>query len=105
MELADLLEQLSFFSLALLLDLALLASRKQLTGTIQQLPLPLADLNGMNGVISIDLLDRLEATDPLHGDKGLEFGTVSAARVYAWEPHSRGDTPYQRLRIGLVQKN
>ena len=47
LELADLLEQLSVLGLTLLLVLALLASRKQLTGTIQQLLLPLADLDGV----------------------------------------------------------
>ena len=100
MELADLLEQLSFLSLALLLDLALLASRKQLTGTIQQLRLPLADLNGMNGVISIDLLDRLEATDRLHGDSGLEFGTVGAALAHEWETPFQGRYPASEVNDG-----
>ena len=51
LELADLLEQLSFLGLALLLGRALLASRKQFTGTIQQLPLPLAHLDRMDGVV------------------------------------------------------
>ena len=49
----------------------------------------------MNGVISSDLLDRLAATDRLHGDPGLEFGAVSAAFAHRWEPLS-GAVP--RLR-------
>ena len=105
LELADLLEQLSFLGLALLLVLALLASRKQLTGTIQQLLLPLAYLDGVDRVISSDLLDCLAATDRLHGDSSLEFRTVSAALAHEWEPHFRGDTPPQRLTMGPVQKN
>ncbi len=63
----DLLEQLSFLDLPLVLILALLAAGQQLTGAIQKLPLPLAHLDGMDGVISGDLLDRLAATDRLHG--------------------------------------
>jgi hypothetical protein len=72
-------EQLSFLGLTLLLALALLASGKQFPGTIQQLPLPLADLDGINGVISGDLLGRLATTDRLQGDCGFEFGSVGAA--------------------------
>jgi hypothetical protein len=105
LEIADLLEQLSFFGLALLLDLALLASRKQLTGIIEQLLLPLAYLDGVDRVISSDLLDRLAATDRLHGDSSLEFRTVSAALAHEWEPHFRGGTPPQRLTMGPVKKN
>ena len=63
MELADLLAQLSFLGLALLFVLALLAWRKQLTGTIQQLLLPLTHLNRMDSRIGDDLLDRIGATD------------------------------------------
>ena len=55
---------------------------------IQQLPLPLAHLDGMDGVISGDLLDRLAATDRLHGDPGLELGAVGAALAHRWEPRS-----------------
>ena len=32
------------------------------------------------------LLDRLAATDRLHGDPGFELGAVSAALVHRWEP-------------------
>jgi len=42
-----------------------------------------------------DLLDRLAATDRLHGDPGLEHGTVGAALAHRWEPLS-GTVP--RLR-------
>ena len=105
LELADLLEQRSFFGLALLLVLALLASHKQLTGTIEQLLLPLAYLDGVDRVIRSDLLDRLAATDRLHSDSSLEFRTVSAALAHEWEPHFKGRTPPQRLTMGPVQKN
>ena len=92
-ELADLLEQLSFLGLALLLVLALLASRQQLTGIVQQILLPLTHLNRVDGVICGDLLDRLAATDRLHGDSGLEFGTVGAALAHEWEPPLQGWYP------------
>jgi hypothetical protein len=42
-----------------------------------------------------DLLDRLTATDRLHGDLGLELGTVGAALAHGWESLS-GAVP--RLR-------
>lgn len=100
MELADLLEQLSFLGLALLLVLALLASRKQLTGTVQQLLLPLTHLNRVDGVIGGDLLDRLAATDRLHGDSGLEFGTVGAALAHEWEPPFQGRYPASEVNDG-----
>ena len=89
------MEQLSFLGLALAAVLALLATGEQLTGAIQELPLPLAHLDGVNGVISGDLLDRLTTTDRLHGDPGLELGAVSAALAHWWEPRS-GAVP--RLR-------
>ena len=71
------------------------ANCSSITGTIQQLALPLAHLDRMDGVISGDLLDRLAATDRLHGDPGLELGTVGAALTHRWEPLS-GAVP--RLR-------
>jgi hypothetical protein len=46
-------------------------------------------------VVCGDLLDRLAATDRLHGDPGLELGTVGAALTHGWEPLS-GAVP--RLR-------
>ena len=100
MELADLLEQLSFLGLALLLVIALLASRKQLTGTAQQLLLPLTHLNRVDGVIGGDLLDRLAATDRLHDDSGLEFGTVGEALAHEWEPPFQGRYPASEVNDG-----
>ena len=58
----------------------------------------------MDGVVSGDLLDRLAATDRLHGDPGLELGTVGTALAHRWEPRS-GRSPPQRLTMGPVQKN
>ena len=84
LQLADLLEQLSLLGLTLLLVLALLAAGEQLAGAIQQLPLPLTDLDGVDGVIGGDLLDRLAATDRLHGDLGLELGAMGAALAHWW---------------------
>jgi hypothetical protein len=89
------LEQLSLLGLTVLLVLALLASGEQLAGAIQELSLPLAHLNRVNGVVSGDLLDRFAATDRLHGDPGLELGAVGAALAHRWEPLS-GAVP--RLR-------
>ena len=100
LQLADLLEQLSLLDLALLFDLVLLASRKQLTGTVQQLLLPLAHLNRVDGVIGGDLLDRLAATDRLHGDSGLEFGTVGAALAHEWETPFQGRYPASEVNDG-----
>ena len=81
-------EQLSLLDLNLFLVLALAAPCEQLTGTIQQLPLSLAHLDGMDGVISGDLLDPLAATDRLHGDPGLVLRAVGAALAHWWEPRS-----------------
>ena len=39
-------------------------------------------------MISGDLLDRLATTDRLHGDPGLELGTMGAALAHEWEPRS-----------------
>ena len=78
-----------------LLVLGLLAPDEQLAGSIEQLPLPLAHLDWMDGMVGGDLLDRLAATDRLHGDPGLELGTVGAALTHRWEPLS-GTVP--RLR-------
>jgi|LakMenE01Jun11ns_1017448.scaffolds.fasta_scaffold9784318_2 hypothetical protein len=55
----NLLEQLGLHGLAVLLVLALLAPREQLAGSVPQLPITLAHLDGADGVISGDLLDRL----------------------------------------------
>ena len=85
LELADLLEQLSLLGLALLLVLALLTPGEQIAGAIEQLPLPLAHLNRVVGMIGGDLLDRLAATDRLHGDPGIELGAMDAACAHRWE--------------------
>jgi len=77
LQLADLLEHLSLLGLNLFLVLALLAAGEHhLAGAIQHLPLPLAHLDGVYGVISCDLLDRLATADRLHGDPGLEVGVT-----------------------------
>lgn len=81
----DLLKQLRLLGLPLLLVLGLLAPGEQLAGTVQQLLLPLADLDRVDGVVGGDLLDRLAATDRLHGDPGLELGAVGAALAHRWE--------------------
>ncbi len=104
LQLPDLLEQLGLLGLAFLLALAVLAPGKQFTGAIQELPLPLAHLDRVNGVVGSDLLGRLAATDRLHGDSGLELGAVGAALAHRWGPRS-GGTPPQRLTMGPVQKN
>jgi len=95
LQLADLLEQLGLFGLAFLLVLALLASGEQHAGAIEKLPLPLAHLDRVDGVICGDFLDRLAATDRLHGDSGFELRAVGAALAHCWEPRS-GAVP--RLR-------
>ena len=95
LQLADLLEQLSLLDLALAGVLALFASGEQLAGAIEELPLPLAHLDRVDGVISGDFLDRLAATNRLHGDSSLELRAVGAALAHWWEPRS-GAVP--RLR-------
>ena len=89
------MEQLSLLGLPLVLVHGLLAPAEQLAGTVQQLALPLAHLDRVNGMAGGYLLDRLAATDRLHGDLGLELGTVGAALAHWWEPLS-GAVP--RLR-------
>ena len=42
----------------------------------------------MNDVVGGDLLVRLASTDRLHGDHGLELGTVDAPLALWWEPLS-----------------
>jgi len=88
LQLADLLEQLCLLGLSFVLVLALFAPGEQLAGSIKQLALLLAHLDRADGVIGSDLLDRLSATDRLHGDSALEFGTVGAALAHRWEPRS-----------------
>jgi len=91
----DLLEQLSLLGLSLLLVLALLAPGEQLAGAIEELPLPLAHLDRVDGMVSGNLLDRLAATDRLHGDPGLELRAVASALAHWWEPRS-GAVPLLR---------
>ena len=83
---------------ALFLELAdrlPLSPGEQLAGTAQQLTLPLAHLDWVDDVVSGDLLNRLTATDRLHGDSGFELRTVGAALTHLREPRS-GAVP--RLR-------
>ncbi len=92
--------------LALLLVLALLTAGEQLAGPIQKRQLPRAHLDGMSRVIGGDLLDRLAATDCLHGDPGLELGAMGQAFVCSSVGAPvRGRTPPQRLTIGPAQKS
>jgi hypothetical protein len=81
LEHADLLEQLSLFGPNLLLVLGFLVLRKQLAASVEQLPL---HLDHLNGVISGDLWGRFPAADLLHGNSGLEFGTVGASLAHGW---------------------
>jgi len=57
--------------------------------------LKVTDLDRVDGEVSGDLLDRLAATDRLHGDTGLELKAVGSALAHWWEPRS-GAVP--RLR-------
>ena len=91
----DLLEQLSLLGLSVLVVLTLLAPGEQLTSAIDELPLPLAHLDRVNGVIGSNRLNRLAATDRLHGDPRLELRAVGTALAHRWEPRS-GAVP--RLR-------
>lgn len=88
LKLSDLPEQISLLSLALVLGLSLLAPSEQLTGALQQLLPPLAHLDGVNGVVSGELLERLSATGRLHGEPGLELWTVGRALDHRWGPLS-----------------
>jgi hypothetical protein len=79
-----LLEKLGLLGLPFLLVLGFLAPGEQLAGAIQELLLPLAHLDRVNGVIDRDLLDRLATADRFHGDPGLELGTVGTAFSHGW---------------------
>ena len=72
---------------------------------MQQLPLPLADLDGMDGVISGDLLDRLTTAVRLHGDSRFELGGCGCGVCSLVGDPIMGGTPPQRLTMGHVQKN
>ena len=78
LELAKLLEQLSFLGLALILGLYFLSAGEQLIGTLQQLLLPLAHLDWLNGLTGGDLMECLATTDRLHGDSDLELRAMDA---------------------------
>jgi len=82
-------------ALVLVLVLGLLAHGEPLTGTVQELLLLLAHLDRVNDVVGGDLLVRLASTDRLHGDHGLELGTMDAPLALWWDPLS-GAVP--RLR-------
>jgi len=45
-------------------------------------------MDRVDGVVSGDLLDRLAATDRLHGHSSLELGAVGAELAHWWEPLS-----------------
>jgi len=96
----DLLEQLSLLGLTLLLVLGVLAPAEQPAGSVQQLPLPLAHLDRVDGVVGGDLLDWLAATDRLHGDPGFELGAVGAAFAHRWEPPFQGRYPTSKVNDG-----
>jgi len=102
---ADRLEQLCLLGLALVFVLGLLSAGEQFTDAIQGLPLPLAHLDRVNGMVGGDLLDRLAATNRLHVDSGLELRAVGAALARRWEPLS-GPVPRLRgKRWGLSRKS
>lgn len=50
-----------------------------------------------------DLLNCLAATDRLHGNPGLEHGTMSTAFGHGWGPFQGGALP-QRLTMEAVQR-
>lgn len=52
-----------------------------------------------------NLLNRLSATDRLHGDSVLELGTVGGGLAYSWQIRFRGGATPQRLMMGIAQKN
>jgi len=103
LQLADLLEQLCLLDLAFFIGLALVGTFEQLTGAIQELPLPLAHLDRVDG-LSAATSDRLVATDRLYGDSGPELRAAGVALFHCVAPFSCG-TPPLRLTMWPVQKN
>ena len=75
-------EQPCLFGLPFLLVLAFLDLGVQLVGGVLQQGLPLAYLDRGNDRVSAQLLERLAATDRLHGDPGFELVTVVAALAH-----------------------
>ena len=74
-------------------------------GADEQLPLPLAHQDRLDGVVNADVLDRLAARDRPHDDHGLELEAVGAALAHRWGPTLRGGAPPKRLTMGAVQKS
>jgi hypothetical protein len=89
-------EQFFFLGLPLALLLGLPAAREQLADALRELIIPLTHLDGINGVDSGKLLERLVAPDRLHGEPCLEFGAVDVAVAHQWEPHLMGGAPPER---------
>ena len=83
-----LLDQFGLLGLTLLLIVALLAPGEQLAGTVQQLPLPLAQLNWVDDVVCAKLLERLAATDHHGANFGLKLWVMDAALTYHYMGHS-----------------
>lgn len=67
---------------------------EQLTGANQEMPLP---QTAWNGWTAGDLLDRLTATDRLHGNTALELGPEGKALAHRWELRS-GVIPRRRVK-------
>ena len=101
---ADLLKKLSLLGLPVLLVLGLHALGEHLADSVQKLPLPLAHLDRVVGVIGSDLLDRLPPTDRLQGDSSLKLGTMGA-RLLIGESHFQGRYPASEVNDGTVQKS
>ena len=55
--------------------------------------------------VSGDLLERLAASDLLHGHLGLERGAMGAAFAHGWEPLLRGAPAPHRLTVDPAQKS
>jgi len=84
--------------------LALVTTGNKCTGFIQELPLPLAHLDQVNGMFGSVLMDRLTATDCINGDSGLELRAVGAALVHRWVPLS-GHYPVLEVKDGTYPEN
>ena len=62
-----------------ILALSLFAAGEQNTGASQQLLHPLTHLNLMDRVVGGEVLNRLTATDRLHGNPGIELEAMGTA--------------------------